>query len=114
MRPDICISTTKHNTASPGKADKVGRGTNHGHILFAGPELVSRNNETGNRITEEISALRVAFVQCSHWGTIPKVMRDIMLNSWKLLSQSARNGIAEEIARKITNSWARGTRGSYQ
>ena len=47
------------------------RGTDHGHTLLARPVVVPKSNETGNRITKEVPALRIATVECNIRGSNP-------------------------------------------
>ena len=42
----------------------MGKGIDHGHIIFARPKLVPGNNGTVNRTTKEVPTIRVASMEC--------------------------------------------------
>ena len=73
--------------------------------------MITRDNEIGNRTAEMVPALRVAPVECSHGGNNSQSQADCLK---ALITVCSRNGIAEETARKIIDSWTKGTREDYQ
>ena len=113
QRLKICFLTTKQNTASLGKADKMGRGNHNGHTLFTRPELVPRNNETGNRSTKEVPAIRVASVEYGIKGTNPQSHDGYQADYLEaVITICARNGIAKGTAMKITDMYTKDKRGN--
>ena len=69
--PQVSFTTPKHNTASPGKASKLG-GTNHGHSILARLALVPRDNVVNNGAIEAFSVLVVVSVECNNWVGNPE------------------------------------------
>ena len=78
----------KHKTSSPRKASYEGEPKN-GHAVFARPQLVPRDNVTGDRTPEALPAFRVATPECSDQGTILKLIKDIKLTAWRHTSPLA-------------------------
>ena len=110
-RPELCLSIPKHNIDSPGKTSKVGKGTNNAQILFARPELVFRNYEIGYRTAKEVPALREDSVECSHEKSNSQGHEGYQADSLEaLIIMCAKSRIAEDTARKISSTWAKGIR----
>ena len=72
---------------------------------MARPELVPRNNETDNKITKEIPALRVALWNVATGEAITKVVRDIKLTAWKFSSQSVSGMELKKLKENSQTPW---------
>ena len=83
----------------------MGRGHDHNHTLLARSELIPRDHVLSNRAT----------VECKNQGSNSKVHEKHPIDCLEAhIIICAQSSIREEIARKVTESWTKGTEQNYQ
>ena len=111
----VCLPTSKHNSASPGHASKMTRGPDHGHTPLARSELVLRDHTSNDRATKSFSAISVAPMDPNNQGNNSKGHEKHRIDCLKAhITICAWNGIRDEISRKVMDSWTKGTKHNYQ
>ena len=100
---------------TPGQASKMGRGPNHDHTLLARSELVTRDHAPSNRATKKVQTISVAPMESNNQGSNSKCHEKHPVDCLEAhITICAQSGIREEIARKVTDSWTKGTKQNYQ
>ena len=93
----------------------MGRGPDHDHILLARSELVPRDHTSSNRAIKKIQTITVAPWESHNPGGNSKGHEKHPVDCLGAhITICAKSGIREEIARKVTDSWTRGTKQNYQ
>ena len=69
------LSTHKHNTTGSGDASEM-EGPDNDYTTLGRPELVPRDNATGNRANEVILTLKFTSVECKDWGSNLKYYKE--------------------------------------
>ena len=86
----------------------MGRGPDHDHTLMARSDLVPRDCAPSNSANKEVHTIKVALMECTNQEAIPF---DCLEAHITICSQIC---IREDIARKVTDSWTKGTKQNYQ
>ena len=93
----------------------MGRGPDHDHTILAISELVLKDYASSDKTTEVFLTISVAPMECSHWGSSPNGHAKHTIDCLEVhLTICAQNGIREEIFRKVTDSWTKGTKQNCQ